>query len=98
MSAVSVSDDGRSVLFGSSTSSFAGTPEDMGSNVYLWRRGAGITLVTPGDGGAPAGGRRPTSSSPPTGARGSSISDSLEISDADAPGPESEAYVVRFGP
>ena len=97
VSAVSVSDDGRSVLFGSSTSSFAGTPEDMGSNVYLWRRGAGITLVTPG--------AEALQWWPPTdveltadGREGVFISDNLEISDDDAPGPESEAYVVRFGP
>jgi hypothetical protein len=44
-----VSDDGRTVLYGSSSSGYGGTPLETGPDVYVWRRGAGITLISAGD-------------------------------------------------
>lgn len=48
--AAAVSDDGRTVLFGSgSGTGFGGTTPEVGPDLYVWRRGVGITLVTVGN-------------------------------------------------
>jgi hypothetical protein len=44
-----VSDDGRTVFYGSSNGGYGETPLEEGPNVYLWRRGQGITLVSVGN-------------------------------------------------
>jgi hypothetical protein len=46
---VAVSDDGRSVFFGSSSYLYAGAPVEVGPDVYYWRRGEGLTMVSVGD-------------------------------------------------
>ncbi|MEO6512066.1 MAG: hypothetical protein ABIO16_13795, partial [Nocardioides sp.] len=48
-SAAAVSDDGRTVFFGSSEGPFAGTPPEVGPDVYRWRRRQGVTLVSVGN-------------------------------------------------
>ena len=49
VSSVAVSDDGRSVFFGSMSYGYLGVPTEVGPDVYYWRRGSGLTMVSVGD-------------------------------------------------
>ena len=49
VSSVAVSDDGRSVFFGSMSYGYLGVPTEVGPDVYYWTRGGGLTMVSVGD-------------------------------------------------
>jgi hypothetical protein len=44
-----VSDDGRTVAFGSYDGIYEGTPVEEGADVFVWRRGQGVALVSVGE-------------------------------------------------
>ena len=70
VSSVAVSDDGRSVLFGSLTSGYlGGTAPRSGPTSTYWRRGSGLTMVSVGDDVMYRRGRRAGSTSPATAGR-----------------------------
>ena len=49
VTSAAVSNDGRTVFYGSSSTGYGGTTPEVGPDVYVWRRGEGITLVSAGD-------------------------------------------------